>query len=105
MRPPEQEKCGAVTAGPKRATEIIRGLGDLSYKDRLRKFELFSPEKRRLLEDLIAAFQYSKGPTGKMGKNSSSRSVVTGKSVMVSYKKNKRRFRLYTRREIFMRVV
>jgi len=42
------------------ATKMIRGLKYLSYKERLRVLALFSPEKRRLWEDLIAAFQYLK---------------------------------------------
>ncbi|PKU46271.1 hypothetical protein llap_3439 [Limosa lapponica baueri] len=39
---------------------MIRGLEHLSYEDRLRQLELFSPEKRRVWEDLIATFQYFK---------------------------------------------
>ncbi|GAB0184327.1 hypothetical protein GRJ2_000898000 [Grus japonensis] len=66
----------------RRAVKLIRGLEHLSYEDRLRELGLFSLEKRRLWGDLIAAFQYLKGPTGKMVRDCLSGSVVTGQGVM-----------------------
>ncbi|GAB0183748.1 hypothetical protein GRJ2_000840100 [Grus japonensis] len=66
----------------RRATEMIRGLEHLSYEDRLRELGLFSLEKRRLRGDLIAAYQYLKGPTGKLVRDCLSGSVVTGQGVM-----------------------
>ena len=44
---------------------MIRRLEHLSCEDRLSKVG-FSPEKRRLRGDIRAAFQYLKGPTGKL---------------------------------------
>ncbi|GAB0182715.1 mitochondrial enolase superfamily member 1 [Grus japonensis] len=66
----------------RRATKLIRGLEHLSCEDRLRDLGLFSLEKRRLWGDLIAAFRYLKGPTGKLVRDCLSGSVVTGQGVM-----------------------
>ena len=66
----------------RRATKMIKGLEHLSCEDRLRELGLFSLEKRRLQGDLIAAFQYLKGPTGKLVRDCLSGSVVIGQGVM-----------------------
>jgi len=72
----------------RRATKMIRGLDHLSYKDRLRELGLFSLEKRGLRGDLIAAFQYLKGPTGRMEKDYLQGCVVTGQGGMaLNYKR------------------
>lgn len=53
----------------RRATKMIKGAIEyLPYRDRLREQGLFCLE-RRLREELTAAFQNLKGPTGKLGRN------------------------------------
>ncbi|GAB0188260.1 hypothetical protein GRJ2_001291300 [Grus japonensis] len=66
----------------RRAMKLMRGLEHLSYEDRLRELGLFSLEKRWLPGDLIVAYQYLKGPTGKLVRDCLSGSVVTGQGVM-----------------------
>ena len=43
------------------ARKIIRGRKHLPYEGRQRELGLFNLEKRRLWEDLVAAFQYLTG--------------------------------------------
>jgi len=82
LQPSAQERHGPVGARPEDATTIIRGMGHLSYEGRLRELELFSLEKRRHQGDLIAAFQYLKGPARQLERDFLQGHVVIGQGAM-----------------------
>ena len=58
------------------------GLEQLSCADRLRELGLFSLGKRRLWGDLVGAFLYLKGPTGKLERGFLQGPVVIGQEGM-----------------------
>ena len=58
LGPSACERHRAAGEGPEETARMIRGLKHLSYEERLRELGLFSPEKRMIQGDFIAAFDY-----------------------------------------------
>ena len=83
---------------------MIRGLEHLSCEDRLRELKLFSPEKRRLWGDLVAAFQYLKGAYKKAGEGLFTR-ACSDRMRGNGFKLKEGRFRLDRRKKFTVSVV
>ena len=78
---------------------MIGGLEHLSYEDGLRELGLFSLEKRRLQEDLRAAFQYLEGAYKKAGEGHFTR-AWSDRTRGNGFKLKEGRFRLNTKKKI-----
>jgi len=88
----------------RRSTKMVRGPEHLSYEERLRELEFFSPEKRRLLGDHVAVFQYIKGAYKKDGETVFTEACSDGTRGN-GFKVKEGRFRADIRRKIFTRIV
>jgi len=65
--PQHRKDMGLLACVQRRVTKRIRGMRHLCYEERLQELGLFSLEKRRFWEELIAAFQCLKGAYKKAG--------------------------------------
>ena len=87
------------------ATKMIRGMEHLPYDNRLRELGLFSLEKRRLLGELIAAFQYLTRAFKKAGEGLFTR-AHSDRTRGNDFKQKEGRFRLDIRKKFLtVRVV
>lgn len=51
----------------RRSTKMVRGLEFLSYEEKMRGFDLFRSDKKKLQEDIVVTFQYLKRANKKDG--------------------------------------